>query len=134
MNSRWGMVPLRAVVGLVFLMHGYMKLFTMGLAGTTGMFEHLGIPLPQVSAAVVITVELLGGVALILGLFTRWAAAALAIEMAVVMLVVKLPGGFFAPQGVELELTLCAAALTLALVGAGGVSLDAARRSRSTVP
>jgi putative oxidoreductase len=134
MNSRWGMVPLRAVVGLVFLMHGYMKLFTMGLAATTGMFEHMGIPLPQVSAAVVITVELLGGVALILGLFTRWAAAALAIDMAVAVLLVKLPGGFFAPQGVEFELTLCAAALTLALVGAGGVSLDAARRSRSTVP
>lgn len=134
MNSRWGMVPLRAVVGLVFLMHGYMKAFTMGLAGTTGMFEHLGIPLPQVSAVVVIAVELLGGAALILGLFTRWAAAALAIEMAVVVLVVKLPGGFFAPQGVELELTLFGAALTLALVGAGGVSLDAARRSRSALP
>jgi putative oxidoreductase len=134
MNSRWGMVPLRAVVGLVFLMHGYLKLFTMGLAGTIGMFEHMGIPLPQVSAVVVIAVELLGGAALILGLFTRWAAAALAIDMAVVVLLVRLPGGFFAPQGVEFELTLCAAALTLALVGAGGVSLDAARRSRSTVP
>jgi putative oxidoreductase len=134
MNSRWGMVPLRAVVGSVFLMHGYLKAFTMGLAGTTGMFEHLGIPLPQVSAVVVIAVELLGGAALILGLFTRWAAAALAIDMAVVVLVVKLPGGFFAPQGVEFELTLLGAALTLALVGAGGVSLDAARRSRSTLP
>jgi putative oxidoreductase len=94
----------------------------------------MGIPLPQVSAAVVIAVELLGGAALILGLFTRWAAAALAIDMAVAVVMVKLPGGFFAPQGVEFELTLCAAALTLALVGAGGVSLDAARRSRSTIP
>jgi putative oxidoreductase len=128
MSSRWGLVPLRAVVGLVFLMHGYAKLFTMGLAGTTDMMQHMGIPLPQVSAVVVTTVELLGGAALILGLFTRWAAAALAIDMAVAVLMVKLPGGFFAPRGVEFELTLCGAALTLALVGAGGVSLDAARR------
>ena len=128
MSSRWGLVPLRVVLGLVFIMHGYLKLFSMGLAGTTGMFQQMGIPLPQVAAAVVIAVELLGGTALILGLFTRWAAAALAIEMAVVVLVVKLPGGFFAPRGVELELTLCGAALTLALVGAGGMSLDAMRR------
>ena len=130
MSSRWGLVPLRVVVGLVFLMHGYAKLFTMGLAGTTDMMQHMGIPMPQASAVVVTTVELLGGAALILGLFTRWAAAALAIDMAVAVVMVKLPGGFFAPRGVEFELTLCAAALTLALVGAGGVSLDAARRRR----
>lgn len=132
MSSRWGLVPLRVVVGLIFLMHGYAKLVTMGPAATADMMQHLGIPFPHVSAMLVTAVELLGGAALILGLLTRWAAAALAVDMSVAVILAKLPGGFFAPRGVEFELTLCAAALTLALVGAGGVSLDALRRPRAS--
>ncbi len=130
--SRWGMVPLRLVVGLVFIMHGGMKLFVMGPAGTAAFMHQVGIPLPAVAAVVVTAVELLGGVVLVLGLFTRWAGLLLSMDMLVAILKVRLHGGFFAPQGFEFEMTLLGAALTLALLGAGGVSLDGllARRRR----
>jgi putative oxidoreductase len=77
-----------------------------------------------VAAVVVTFVELLGGLAILTGLFTRWAGVLLAIDMAVAILQVRLGGGFFAPSGFELELTLLGAALTFAAVGAGGVSVD----------
>jgi putative oxidoreductase len=121
---RWGMVPLRVVVGVVFLMHGGQKLFVFGFDGTADIMSKLGLPLPALSAAVVIAAELLGGLGIISGLFARWAGAALAIEMLVAIPVARLHGGFFTPYGYELELTLLGACLTLAAVGSGGVSLD----------
>ncbi|MGH7535496.1 MAG: DoxX family protein [Gemmatimonadales bacterium] len=122
--ARWGLVPLRVVVGVVFLMHGGQKLFVYGFGGTAGAMAQMGIPLPELSAIVVSLVEFFGGLAIFLGLFTRWAAPLLAIDMAVAILAVRLPGGFFAPSGFELELTLFAAALTLAALGSGGMSVD----------
>ena len=120
--ARWGMLPLRIVVAAVFLMHGGQKLFVWGLGGTTGGMTQMGIPLPGVAAVVVTFVELLGGLAIITGFLTRWAGVLLAIDMAVAILKVRLGAGFLG--GYELELTLFGAALTLAAVGAGGVSVD----------
>jgi putative oxidoreductase len=122
--ARWGMLPLRVVVALVFVMHGGQKLFVYGLSGTAGAMTQMGIPLPGLAAVVVTFVELLGGLAILTGCFTRWAGVLLAIDMAVAILQVRLGGGFFAPNGFEFELTLLGAALTLAAVGAGGVSVD----------
>ncbi len=122
--ARWGMLPLRVVVGLVFLMHGGQKLFVYGLSGAAGAMTQMGIPLPGLAAVVVTFVELLGGLAIITGLFTRWAGVLLAIDMTVAILKVRIGGGFFAPSGFEFELTLLGAALTLAAVGAGSVSVD----------
>lgn len=130
----WGMLPLRLALGLVFLMHGYQKLFVFGLDGTTGFMAGLGIPAPQIAAILVTALELLGGLALIVGLLTRWVALLLAADMAVAILVVKLKGGFFSPQGVEFELILLAAAFTLAAMGPGGFSIDAARAAGSRSP
>jgi len=118
----------------VFIMHGGMKLFSFGIGGTTAFMHQLGIPLPAVAAVVVTAVELLGGVALILGLFTRWAGLLLTIDMLVAILKVRLHGGFFAPNGFEFEMTLMGAALTFALLGAGAVSLDALLANRRSVP
>jgi putative oxidoreductase len=120
--TRWGMLPLRVVVALVFLMHGGTKLFVWGLSGTTGAMTQMGIPLPGLAAVVVTCVELLGGLAILTGFFTRWAGVLLAIDMAVAILKVRLAAGLLG--GYELELTLLGAALTLAAVGAGGVSVD----------
>ena len=72
---KWGMLPLRIAVGLVFLMHGGQKFFVFGLSGTADIMAKLGIPLPTLAAAVVITVELLGGLAILLGVFARLAGA-----------------------------------------------------------
>ena len=122
------MLPLRIVVGLVFLMHGGQKFFVFGLGGTTDIMGKLGLPLPIACAAIVMTVELLGGLAILLGVFARLAGALLAFEMVVAILVARLHGGFFAPYGYEFELTLLMACLTFAAIGPGGSSLEAMRR------
>jgi putative oxidoreductase len=122
--AAWGLFPLRAVVGIVFLMHGGQKLFVFGLEGTANAMAQMGIPLPAVSAVLVMLVELVGGAAILTGLWARWAALLLVGDMTVAILAVRLPGGFFAPNGFEFELTLLGAAATLALIGPGRGPLD----------
>jgi putative oxidoreductase len=122
--AKWGMLPLRIVVGLVFLMHGGQKLFIFGLAGTADIMGKLGLPLPLICAAIVIVVELLGGLAILLGFFTRLVGALLAFEMVVAIIVARWHGGFFAPYGYEFEMTLLGACLTFAFNGPGRMSLE----------
>jgi putative oxidoreductase len=131
MESRWGVLPLRIVVGLVFVAHGGQKLFGFGLAGTAGFLGSLGIPLPTVAAAGLIAAELVGGLALLLGAGTRIAAAVLAADMLVAILTVHLRGGFFVPDGVEFVLTLLGACVALLGLGAGPCSIDGARGRQS---
>ena len=119
--ANWGLVPLRLVVGLVFIVHGGQKLFVFGLGGAAGFMAKVGIPWPFYAAVVVIAVEILGGLALVLGLGTRLAAALLAIDMVVAILAVRFTAGFVG--GYEFELTLLAASLSLALLGGGPVSV-----------
>lgn len=122
------MLPLRAVVGIVFAVHGAQKLFGFGLAGTAGFLGSLGVPLPAVAAAVVIAVELLGGIALLIGAGTRIVAVVLARDVLVAMLTVHVRGGFFVPDGIEFVLTLFGACLALAVLGADPWSVDWVRR------
>jgi len=119
-----GLTVLRVVVGIVFLKHGWMKLFTYGMPGVTGMLTMLHIPLPAVAAIVLTWVELLGGLALILGAGTRVASALLAFDMLVAIFKVHLKNGFFLPTGYEFALTLLAATICLMLAGAGAPSVD----------
>ena len=120
----WGITVLRVVVGIVFLAHGGQKLFVWGFGGMAGFLGQVGIPAPMLAAVVVTLVEFLGGLALLLGLFTRWAAIPLAINMAVAILTVHLRAGFFLPNGYEFALTLLAANVALILLGSGEASLD----------
>ena len=121
------LLVLRLAMGSIFAAHGAQKLMK-GVAATADGFEGLGIPLPMVAAVVVIAVELGGGIALALGLLTRIAGAALAINMLVAMLLVHLPNGFFLPRGVEFVLALFGGSIALAGLGAGAFSVDAALR------
>jgi len=127
-----GIAILRIFVGGVFLAHGYLKLFKMGMAGTTGFFTQLGVPLPELSAWLVALVETLGGIALILGVFTPIVGAALVGDMLGAIYFAKRGAGFFAPKGYELELTLLVAAAALALTGPGSLSLKSVFRRRAT--
>ncbi len=126
-RKQLGTTVLRVVVGLVFFIHGWQKLFTFGVDGTTQFFQSLNIPAASVAAVVVIAVEFLGGLALILGFMTRPAALALAINMLVALFTVHLENGFFAgANGYEFVLTLFAACVALVLLGPGALALDAA--------
>lgn len=121
---RWGLVPIRIAVGIVFLMHGGQKAFVFGLSGTADIMDKLGLPVAVLCAAVVIVVELVGGLSILFGAFTRLFGALLAFEMVVAIIVARLHGGFFAPYGYEFEMTLLAACITFALTGPGPVSVE----------
>ena len=114
----------RLIVGVVFLVHGSQKLFSIGLPGITGFFTQIGIPLPGIAAPVVAFVEFLGGIALILGIFTRIAAILLAIDMCGAILFVHGKNGFFLPNGFEYALTMLVANIAIAIGGPGGYAVE----------
>lgn len=67
----------RLLFALLFLPAGIAKL--TGFAGTVGYITSAGLPLPQVAAALAVSVEIIGGLAILLGAGTRLAALALAL-------------------------------------------------------
>ncbi|MGH7529071.1 MAG: DoxX family protein [Gemmatimonadales bacterium] len=109
---------MRLAVGGVFLLHGIDKLRD-GVGGTAAYLSNHGIPFAAMFAVVLITIETVGAASVLLGMLTRAWATAMAVEMAVAILVVRLPAG----QGFELEALLLAGALTLMALGDGPLSL-----------
>ena len=123
---------LRIVTGFLFAAHGWQKFNEFTIAGTQAAFAQMGVPAANVAAPVIATLELVGGVALILGVLTRVFAALLAVNMLGALFLVHAPAGIFAATGgYELVLILAAAALAVALVGAGKVSVDKVLFGRS---
>lgn len=127
-----GLALLRVVVGITFALHGWQK-FDQGIQGVAGFFGSLGIPAPEIMAPLIAGLELIGGIALILGLGTRIVALLLAGDMLVALVTFHLDKGFFVSNGgYELVLLLAAGCLALFLAGPGDYALDdmVAKRGR----
>lgn len=129
-QQQLGIAILRIVTGVVFTAHGAQKLFVYGLAGVSGAFAKMGVPMPGMTAPVVSLVEFFAGIALIIGLLTRLAALGLAFDMLGAILVVHLAGGFFMPAGYEYALTMLASMICLMLAGPGSLSVDSTLAAR----
>jgi putative oxidoreductase len=128
----WAITAVRVGVGSIFLFHGWQKLTGYGLPSVAEEFAKLHFPAPWVSGLIVTLVELLGGALLLVGLFTRFAAAALAAEMLTAVILVHLRHGFllgfFWPGGYEYALTLLIVSSSLVIGGAGTLAVDGAYR------
>lgn len=113
---------LRVALGVIFVYHGYPKLFTHTRQTMDG-FVHMGFP--GYFAYIAGAIEFFGGCLLIAGLFTRIAGLLLAGEMAVALIQVhKILSDPRAVHNYEFPLTLAVGAFALASLGAGVVSLD----------
>lgn len=114
----------RIVVGIMFLMHVSGK-YKVGAGAVAAMMTKNGLEPGSAFAYAAIILETAGGIALILGLFTRFFAAALAIEMAIALLFVHLPKGYAAGGGgYEYVLLIGVALLAIAMRGGGPYSVD----------
>ncbi|MDP3770785.1 MAG: DoxX family protein [bacterium] len=126
--SDWGLVVLRVVAGVIFIVHGTPKLFgpQPGVKGFTAWLRSMNIPLAGLFGIVVPLLEFFGGIALILGFLTQAFALLLAVNMLVATLLkmTKMSKKFSGDGGWEFDLVLIAVMLALALGGSGILSLD----------
>jgi putative oxidoreductase len=139
MDMALGLLILRLAVGLTMASHGAQKLFGWfggyGLAGTGGFMEQLGFVPGRRHALFAGLAELGGGLLLALGLATPLAATLIISVMFVAVATVHGKHGFFNhQQGYEYNLTLAVVALSIAIIGPGALSLDAALRLQNAGP
>ena len=125
------LLVVRVLTGIILAAHGWQKVFTSGMAGVADNFAKMGIPLASAAGPFVSMLELVGGIALVMGLFTRPIAFMVAINMLVAALLVHSPNGLTGRGGMELTLLLAAAAAALTLTGAGRWSADALLGSKA---
>ncbi|PYO98583.1 MAG: hypothetical protein DMD60_03880 [Gemmatimonadetes bacterium] len=118
---------MRLAVGGVFLVHGVTK-FHRGIPATTAFLHDVGFPFAVVFAIILIAVETIGAACVVLGIFTRFWALCMALEMIVAILAVKLPHG----GNIELEGLLFAGAITLVALGDGPLSIAVKLKHSST--
>ncbi|BBP82198.1 MULTISPECIES: DoxX family protein [Pseudomonas] len=128
-NAGIGITLLRVVTGLTFAAHGSQKLFGLfggyGLEGTGQWMESIGLAPGYLLALMAGSAEFFGGLALVIGLLVRPAAASLIVAMVVAIFSVHWASGFFITNGgYEYALILALISGTLLIEGAGRFSLD----------
>ncbi len=129
-RHEWALLLVRLSMGLIFVIYGWNHV--SGLEGYTNAFANqFNIPLPEIMAPLAAYAELIGGVAVLLGILTRYAGIVLAVIMVVSTVTVQLPQGlaegndFLGLTGFwDLDLTLFIMGVTLMLAGPGSLALE----------
>jgi putative oxidoreductase len=143
---RYASLPLRATAGGGFIEHGWAKIMK-GPESFAAILQALHVPFPHLSAYLTISVELLGGAALLLGAFVAWASIPAIVVLLTAMFTVHLPYGFssikikaimdgraqFGPPGYECDLLYIACIVTLVCLKPGPWSIDGYRLRRRNV-
>lgn len=141
---RWSMLPLRLMVGYGFMEHGYAKLIH-GPERFVTILHALAVPAPELMAWATILVELLGGLAVLLGAFIRLVSVPMAGVLLTAMFTAHLQYGFsaiklqavttagaqFGPPGYEVDLLYLACLAALVLSGSGPFSIGSFLTKRS---
>src|SRR5262245_6539468 len=135
----WHAIPLRLIIGFGFIQHGYAKL-ARGADSFTQILRALGMPYAQLLSWLTIAVEILGGLAVLLGAFIPLASIPMAIVLVVAIVTVHWPNGYssikllsvdaagahFGQPGYETDLLYLAGLVALVLGGSGPLALDSA--------
>jgi putative oxidoreductase len=133
----WAAIPLRLIVGYGFMEHGFAKL-SRGPEAFAAILHTMGVPAPHLMAWLTILTELIGGLAVLLGVFVPLVSLPMAAVLFVAILTVHLPYGFssikllsvtsgraqFGPPGYELDLLYLACLAALVLGGSGPMAID----------
>lgn len=133
----WAPIPLRLIVGYGFMAHGFAKL-ARGFDAFPAILQALGIPAPYLLGSLTIWVEIIGGLAVLLGALVPLASVPMAAILLVAMFTVHLPYGFssiklqavtpagaqFGPPGFETDLLYLACLAALVFAGSGPLAID----------
>jgi putative oxidoreductase len=114
------LLVLRVVIGVIMIAHGYSKVLG-GFSHVIDMVKHIGFP--GWMAYLLAATEFLGGMLMIAGLFTRFVAVAMLIDMSVAIWKVHWHNGLKGPGGVEFPLAVAAIAFALIFFGGGPISV-----------
>jgi putative oxidoreductase len=141
--ARWSPIALRLIVGIGFMQHGFAKL-SRGPDVFASILHGMGVPDPHFMALLTISVELLGGCAVLLGAFVTIVSVPMTAVLLVAMFKVHLPYGFssikllavtatgakFGPVGYEIILLYIACLAALVTGGSGPFAIDGLLRKR----
>jgi putative oxidoreductase len=133
----WAAIPLRLIVGYGFMEHGYAKILK-GPEHFTAILHAIGVPAPELMSWATILVELIGGLAVLVGAFVPWVSVPMAAILLVATFTVHLPNGFssikilavtaagaqFGQPGYETDLLYLACLAALVLGGSGPLAVD----------
>jgi putative oxidoreductase len=147
--ARWAPIPLRLIVGYGFMEHGFAKL-ARGPDAFPAILHAIGVPAPHLMGWLTILVEIVGGLAVLLGALVPLVSIPMVAVLLVAMVTVHLPYGFssikllavtaagaqFGPPGFETDLLYLACLATLVLGGSGPLAIDGllAKRREVTRP
>ena len=121
-----GYALVRVTIGGILFMHGWTKV-KAGVGHEVDFFVQHAFPAPVLCTYIIIFLETIGSIAVAVGLFTRFFAAGLAIDLGVAFAAVHFPHGFAASHGgYEYVLLLGTVMFAIALAGGGPFSVDRA--------